>query len=253
MTEATPLVRCVGITKFYAGVQALDNVSLDLRAGECVCLVGDNGAGKSTLVKVLSGMLTPDRGEILIDDEPVRLNRAAARRYGIEAVYQDLALCEPLGAVANVMLGQEPIRFRIGPLKFIDRRAALEGTQRHIREIGIELSDLTSPVHRLSGGQRQAIAIARATVRGHRLVIFDEPTAALGVRQTKTTLELVRRVADQGVAVVMISHTLDDVFVVADRIVALRLGKVTLDTSLSSTTREEVVGCMTGMSPAGVR
>ncbi len=250
MTGAIPPVRCVGITKFYAGVQALDDVSVDLHAGECVCLVGDNGAGKSTLVKILSGIMAPDGGEIQIDHEPVTLSRQAARQYGIEAVYQDLALCDPLGAVANVMLGQEPIRFRLGPLRFIDRRAAAESAIRRIREIGIELDDPTMPVRRLSGGQRQAIAIARATVRGHRMVIFDEPTAALGVRQTKTTLELVRRVADQGVAVVMISHNLDDVFEVADRIVALRLGKVTLDTKLADTSREEVVACMTGISPA---
>jgi D-xylose transport system ATP-binding protein len=248
--QATPPVRCVGITKFYAGVQALDDVSLDLIAGECVCLVGDNGAGKSTLVKILSGIMSPDDGQVLIDDEPVRLTRQSARRYGIEAVYQDLALCDPLGAVANVMLGQEPIRFRLGPLRFIDRRAAAESAIRRIREIGIELEDPTVPVRRLSGGQRQAIAIARATVRGHRMVIFDEPTAALGVRQTKTTLELVRRVADQGVAVVMVSHSLDDVFDVADRIVALRLGKTTLNAKLSATSREEVVACMTGISPA---
>ena len=248
--QAIPPVRCVGITKFYAGVQALDDVSLDLIAGECVCLVGDNGAGKSTLVKILSGIMSPDGGQVLIDDKPVSLTRQAARQHGIEAVYQDLALCDPLGAVANVMLGQEPIRFRLGPLRFIDRRAASESAIRRIREIGIELEDPTLPVRRLSGGQRQAIAIARATVRGHRMVIFDEPTAALGVRQTKTTLELVRRVADQGVAVVMISHSLDDVFDVADRIVALRLGKITLNTTLSETSREEVVACMTGISPA---
>ena len=248
--QPTPPVRCVGITKFYAGVQALDDVSLDLIAGECVCLVGDNGAGKSTLVKILSGIMSPDGGQVLIDDKPVSLTRQAARQHGIEAVYQDLALCDPLGAVANVMLGQEPIRFRLGPLRFIDRRAASESAIRRIREIGIELEDPTLPVRRLSGGQRQAIAIARATVRGHRMVIFDEPTAALGVRQTKTTLELVRRVADQGVAVVMISHSLDDVFDVADRIVALRLGKITLNTTLSETSREEVVACMTGISPA---
>jgi ABC-type sugar transport system ATPase subunit len=247
MTDAIPLVRCTGITKFYAGVQALDDVSLDLRAGECVCLVGDNGAGKSTLVKILSGILAPDGGDVLIDERPVTLNRQEARRYGIEAVYQDLALCDSLGAVANVMLGQEPIRFRIGPLRFIDRRAAVEDTRRRVREIGIELDDFTTPVRQLSGGQRQAIAIARATVRGHRLVIFDEPTAALGVRQTKTTLELVRRVADQGVATMMISHSLEDVFAVADRIVALRLGKVTLNLPLGRTSREEVVACMTGL------
>jgi simple sugar transport system ATP-binding protein len=249
MPLRTAPIRCVGVTKYYAGVQALDDVSVDFEAGSCICLVGDNGAGKSTLVKILSGMITPDIGKVLIDDKPVTLNRHAARQHGIEAVYQDLALCDTLGAVANVMLGQEPIRFRLGPLRFIDRRASAENAIRKIREIGIELEDPTTPVRRLSGGQRQAIAIARATVRGHRMVIFDEPTAALGVRQTKTTLELVRRVTDQGVAVVMISHTLDDVFAVADRIVALRLGKVMLDARLGETSREEVAACMTGIAP----
>jgi simple sugar transport system ATP-binding protein len=248
MPQDPPPVQCIGVTKFYAGVQALDNVSVDLRAGECVCLVGDNGAGKSTLVKILSGILAPDSGNVLIEGRPVTLNRHAARQHGIEAVYQDLALCDTLGAVANVMLGQEPIRFAIGPLHFVDRRAATESAIRKIEEIGIHLDDPAAPVHRLSGGQRQAIAIARATVRGHRMVIFDEPTAALGVRQTKTTLELIRRVADRGVAVVMISHSLDDVFAVADRIVALRLGRVTLDARIAETSREEVVGCMTGMA-----
>jgi ABC-type sugar transport system ATPase subunit len=251
--QATPPVRCIGVTKFYAGVQALGDVSLELAAGECVCLVGDNGAGKSTLVKILSGIMAPDRGEVQIDGRPVALSRQAARQHGIEAVYQDLALCDTLGAVANVMLGQEPIRFKLGPLRFIDWKAATQGATKRIREIGIELDDPTMPVRRLSGGQRQAIAIARATVRGHRMVIFDEPTAALGVRQTKTTLELVRRVADQGVAVVMISHNLDDVFSVADRIVALRLGRVTLDAHLDDTSREEVVACMTGISPEARR
>jgi ABC-type sugar transport system ATPase subunit len=253
MAQATPPVRCVDVTKFYAGVQALDSVSVDLHAGECVCLVGDNGAGKSTLVKILSGIMTPDGGEVQIDGRPVTLTRQAARQHGIEAVYQDLALCDTLGAVENVMLGQEPIRFKLGPLKFIDWKAATQGATAKIKEIGIELDDPTTPVRRLSGGQRQAIAIARATVRGHRMVIFDEPTAALGVRQTKTTLELVRRVADHGVAVVMISHNLDDVFTVADRIVALRLGRVTLDVRIADTSREEVVACMTGISPGARR
>ena len=253
MSQTTAPIRCVGITKYYAGVQALDDVSVDFEPGGCVCLVGDNGAGKSTLVKILSGIMSPDIGQVLIDDKPVTLNRHAARHHGIEAVYQDLALCDTLGAVANVMLGQEPIRFRLWPLSFIDRRASAETAIRKIREIGIELEDPRTPVRRLSGGQRQAIAIARATVRGHRMVIFDEPTAALGVRQTKTTLELVRRVADQGVAVVMISHSLDDVFAVADRIVALRLGRVMLDVRLSETSREEVIACMTGSPPVALQ
>jgi ABC-type sugar transport system ATPase subunit len=244
-----PLVRCVELTKYFGGVRALNSVSLELLPGELVCLVGDNGAGKSTLVKLLTGLHQPDEGEIWLGDERVSMMTPhRARELGIETVFQHLALCDNLGAAANVVLGQEPVRLRLGPFRFIDGKAAIEQATRRINEVGITLDDFSTPVRRLSGGQRQAIAIARATVRGHRLIMFDEPTAALGVRQTKTTLELVRRVADSRVSVIMISHNLDDVFAVADRVVALRLGEITLNASLSATSREEVVACMTGMS-----
>jgi len=244
-----PLVRCVGIAKYFGGVQALNAVNLDLHPGEVVALVGDNGAGKSTLVKILSGIHQPDEGELWLGDQHVhQLTPYRARELGIETVYQHLSLCDNLGAAANVMLGQEPLRFKLGPLRFIDEKRSLEEAQRRIREVGIVLDDFTAPVRRLSGGQRQAVAIARATIKAHRLIMFDEPTAALGVRQTQATLALVRRVANQGVAVIVISHNLDDVFAVADRIVALRLGEVTLDAPLAQTTRQEVVACMTGMS-----
>jgi ABC-type sugar transport system ATPase subunit len=224
-------------------------VSLDLLPGELVCLVGDNGAGKSTLVKVLSGLHQPDEGELWLGEVRVEgMTPPRARQLGIETVYQHLALCDNLGAAANVMLGQEPVRFRLGPLRFIDRKASQDEAARRIGDVGIKLSDFWTPVRRLSGGQRQAIAIARATIHGHRLIMFDEPTAALGVRQTKTTLELVRRVADSGVSVIMVTHNLDEVFAVADRIVALRLGTIGLDSPVSGTSREEVVACMTGVS-----
>ena len=245
---AKPVVRCVNITKFFGGVQALDRASLDLHAGEVVALVGDNGAGKSTLVKILSGIHHPDEGSLWLGDMEVRsLNPRRAREFGIETVYQNLSLCDNLGAAANVMLGQEPIHSRIGPFKFIDIKRSIAEARRRIDELGVALDDMVAPVRRLSGGQRQAIAIARATVKAHRLIQLDEPTAALGVRQTKATLDLVRGVASQGVAVIVISHNLDDVFAVAHRIVALRLGRVALDAPLHSTSREEVVACMTGM------
>jgi ABC-type sugar transport system ATPase subunit len=244
-----PLVRCVKIIKYFGGVQALNEVSLDLYSGQVVALVGDNGAGKSTLVKILSGIHQPDEGEIWLGDSKVEhLNPEHARQLGIETVYQHLSLCDNLGAAANVMLGQEPVQFKLGPFRFIDSKRSIEEARKRIAEVGISLTDFTSPVRRLSGGQRQAIAIARATVHGHRLIMFDEPTAALGVRQTKATLDLIRRVADRGVATIMISHNLDDVFAVADRAVALRLGQITLDRPLADTSREEVVACMTGMS-----
>jgi ABC-type sugar transport system ATPase subunit len=245
----TPLVRCIGITKYFGGVRALDAVSLDLMPGEIVALVGDNGAGKSTLVKILSGIYQADEGSIWLGDVKVpQLNPKRAREFGIETVYQHLFLCDNLGATANVMLGQEPVRYRIGPLQILDQRRALDEARQHIAELGIDLADLNSPVRRLSGGQRQAIAIARATVKAHRLIQFDEPTAALGVRQTKATLALIQRVAARGVAVIMISHNLDDVFALAERVVVLRLGRIALDTSVAATTREQVVACMTGMS-----
>ena len=146
------------------------------------------------------------------------------------------------------MLGQEPIRFRLGPIGFLDDRLSIEEARRHIAELGITLPDLISPVRRLSGGQRQSIAIARATINAHRLIQFDEPTAALSIRQTHATLDLIRRVASQGVAVVVISHNLDDVFAVSNRIIALRLGRIVLDTPVSLATREQVIAHMTGIS-----
>lgn len=243
------VVRCVGITKYFGGVRALDTVSLELLPGEIVGLVGDNGAGKTTLVKILSGLYQPDEGSIWLDDVRVaHLNPKRAREFGIETVYQQLFLCDNLGAAANVMLGQEPVRGRLGPLQFLDNHRSIEEGRRHIAELGITLEDLVSPVRRLSGGQRQSIAIARATVNAHRLIQFDEPTAALGIRQTDATLELLRRVASQGVAVIVISHNLDDVFAVSNRIVVLRLGRITLNASVNDTTREQVVERMTGVS-----
>ena len=244
-----PIVRCVDITKYFGGVRALDNVSLELVAGEIVGLVGDNGAGKSTLVKIFSGIYQPDHGQIWIDEEEVyHLSPKRAREFGIETVYQQLFLCDNLGAAANVMLGQEPVRSRIGPLKLLDNARSIAEARQLISGLGITLPDLTSPVRRLSGGQRQSIAISRATVNAHRLIQFDEPTAALGIRQTHATLQLLRRVASQGVAVIIISHNLDDVFAVSDRIVALRLGRITLDARVSTTSREHVVASMTGIS-----
>jgi ABC-type sugar transport system ATPase subunit len=249
MADNAPHIRCVGISKYFGGVQALNNITLELFPGQVVALVGDNGAGKSTLVKIISGIHQPDEGEIWVGDTKLsHLTPLAAREYGIETVYQHLSLCDNLDAASNVMLGQEPVRFQLGPLKFVDKKRAVELARAQINEVGVNLDDFTRPVRGLSGGQRQAVAIARAMVKAHRLVMFDEPTAALGVRQTKATLELVRRTARRGVAVILITHNLDDVLAVADRIVALRLGQMTLDKPSESTTREEVVACMTGLS-----
>jgi ABC-type sugar transport system ATPase subunit len=246
VATAAPVVRCVDVMKWFGGVQALRGITLDVYAGQVLGLVGDNGAGKSTLVKILSGIHQPDSGELWIGDEQVKgLTPYGARALGVETVYQDLALCDNLDAAANVTLGQEPVRFRIGPFAFVDRRKAFQVTRERLTVVGARLPDMNSSVRRLSGGQRQAIAIARATVRAHRMIMFDEPTAALGIAQRKTTLDLIRGVADQGVAVIVISHNLEDVFAVSDRIVGLRLGEITLDSPIGETTHEEVMACMT--------
>jgi len=238
----------VAITKYFGGVRALHAISLDLCAGQIVCLVGDNGAGKSTLVKILGGVHQPDSGEIRLKDQVLRgLTPREARGYGIEIVYQHLSLCDNLGAAANVLLGHEPVRFHLGPLRWIDTGQTHREAARRLAEIGTSLDDLEAPVRRLSGGQRQSIAIARALGNSSRLILFDEPTAALGIRQTRATLNLIRRTAARGAAVVVISHNLEDVFAVADRIVALRHGAVTLDAPVGVTSREEVVACMTGL------
>ena len=250
MSTAAPVVRCVDVTKWFGGVQALRGVTLDVFPGQVLGLVGDNGAGKSTLVKILSGLHHPDSGELWIGDEQIHgLSPHAARALGIETVYQDLALCDNLDASANVTLGQEPMKFRIGPFAVVDKKRAMALTKERLTVVGARLPDMHASVRRLSGGQRQAIAIARATVTAHRMIMFDEPTAALGIAQRHTTLELIRGVADQGVAVIVISHNLEDVFNVSDRIVGLRLGEITLDAPVAETTHEEVMACMTMGAP----
>jgi ABC-type sugar transport system ATPase subunit len=249
---ASPVVRCDGITKFFGGVRALAGVTVDLYAGEIVGLVGDNGAGKSTFVKILSGLLQPDSGEIRFDEHLIdNLTPQKARNWGVETVYQNLELCDDLSAAANVMLGQEKVRFQLGPFRFVDHPWAVRETKQRLTELGIQLQDYESPVRRFSGGQRQAIAIARATIKGRRLVIFDEPTAALGLRQTEATGGLIKQVATQKVAVILISHSLEQVFSLADRIVSFRLGEVTLDMSAAQTTPDEVRAHMSGQRRTG--
>jgi ABC-type sugar transport system ATPase subunit len=241
------VLRCEDIVKWFGGVQSLDGVSLTVHAGEIVALCGDNGAGKSTLVKTLSGIHQPDAGRIWIDGEPISgLSPPLARELGIETVHQDLALCDNLDAVANVVLGQEPVRFRVGPFAFRNERAAQRIARQRLDDVGIAIKDMDASVRRLSGGQRQAIAIARAMMHAQLLMMLDEPTAALGIHQTETTLEVIRSVARNGIGVMVISHSIDDVFAVADRIVVLRLGRVILDKPAAETTEDEVVAHITG-------
>ena len=240
------------VTKRYGHVTALDGCDFELRAGEVVAVVGDNGAGKSTLIKALSGAVVPDEGEILIDGRPARFHSPLdARRHGIETVYQDLAVAPALDIASNLFLGRE-LR-RAGPLgrwlRLLDKRAMRREAERHMNELQIGLRSMTNAVEDLSGGQRQGVAVARAAAFASRLVIMDEPTAALGVRESGQVLDLIRRIRDRGLPVILISHNMPQVFEVADRIHIQRLGRRVAMVSPAERTMSEVVAIMTGALP----
>ena len=234
-----------GIAKHFGAIQALDGIDLDIAHGEVVGLMGDNGAGKSTLVRIIAGSFMPSEGEMVLDGKPVRFQRAAeAREAGIELVHQDLALCDNLSAALNVFLGRELTR-GIGPFRFLDRGAM----SRRAQQLFDELKSETRPrdlVRSMSGGQRQAVAIARPRLADPKLVILDEPTAAISVRQVAEVLALIRRLKESGHAVILISHRMPDVFTVADRVVVLRRGTKVADKPVASTSPEEVTGLITG-------
>ena len=237
----------------FGQVRALDQADFDINPGEVVALIGDNGAGKSTLVKVLSGNLAVDSGEILFDGSLVHLTAPTqASALGIETVYQDLALAPHLDPVQNMYLGREVMQDGIGGLLgFMKTKQMRDASQKAFDELGATVRSLTAHVGSMSGGQRQAIAIARAVSWANRIVFLDEPTAALGVRQTKNVLETIRRVRDKGIAVVFISHSMPHVMDVADRVQVLRLGTRVATLDAKQTSMEELVGLMTGASTKG--
>jgi ABC-type sugar transport system ATPase subunit len=218
-----PLLRLVGVGKHFGPVRALTNVNLDVPIGQVTALVGDNGAGKSTMIKTISGIWTQDEGEILWEGRPVRLHSPkAASDLGIATVYQDLALADNLDIVQNMFLGREPVKFLQ-----LDEVSMEKDAKRTLADLSVvTIRSVRQPVGSLSGGQRQAVAVARAVLRQAKLVIMDEPTAALGVTQTRVVLELITRLKSQGIGVIVISHNLNDVFAVADRIAVLRLGEI---------------------------
>lgn len=243
-----PLLSARGIVKHFGHVHALRGANFEVRAGEVVALIGDNGAGKSTLVKVLAGVHEPDEGEVLFSGEPVKIpSPTVAQSLGIETIFQDLALAPDLDPAANLFLGREVLKPGVwGRLGFLDTKAMQERTSVAFDDLGARVQSLRTPVASLSGGQRQSIAVARAATWASRLVIMDEPTAALGVVQSKAVRELIRRVRDSGISVVLISHNMPEVLEVADRVEVLRLGKRVARFDGADTTMNELVAAMTG-------
>lgn len=244
----TPLLEARGITKRFGHVEALRGADFEVHAGEVAALVGDNGAGKSTLVKILAGVLAADSGQILFEGEPRAISDpVTARRLGIEVVYQDLALAPDLDPSANLFLGREELRpGLLGRLGFLDKDAMVERTKEAFGALAASVQNYRQPVGSLSGGQRQSIAVGRAATWADRIVFMDEPTAALGVEPSRRVLDLIRRVRDTGIGVVLISHNMPHVFEVADRIEVMRLGRRNARFVTSETSTEEVVAAMTG-------
>jgi ABC-type sugar transport system ATPase subunit len=243
-----PMLRAINLTKRFGGLVAVDNASVDLFPGEVVGLVGDNGAGKSTFIKMISGVYQPDGGEIYIDGHKIEFRGPReARDLGIETIYQDLALAENLDVGSNIFLGRElKTPYLGGLIKTIDRRQMRAESSEVLKRLDIQVPSLTQQIRNLSGGQRQAVAIARSIYWNARLMIMDEPTAALGVSEQHKVLTLVRTLAEQGVPVIIISHNMQDVFAVADRIVIMRRGKKVAERIAEKTTPDEVVSLMVG-------
>ncbi len=241
------LLRASGMTVRYGGATVLEDAEIVIRSGEVVCVVGDNGAGKSTLIKAISGVVKAKEGSILLEGQPVAFHGPSdARKAGIETVFQDLALCQNLGIAHNLVLGDEPRRRLFGLIPIRDDRVAIERSRERLAALGVSVADFNRPVEGLSGGQRQSVAISRMLHDGVRIVILDEPTAALGVTQTAEVLRLVRSVAAAGHGVVLISHDVEDIFEIADRVIVLQLGRVIFDGRIGDLTRLDLLRLMSG-------
>ena len=245
--QQSPLAELRGISKRFGGVVALDQVNLAIRAGEVIGLVGDNGAGKSTLIKVLSGAYAPDQGEILFEGDRVHIrNPRSSKDLGIETVYQDLALVDTLDVPGNIFLGREIVRFGFGPLRVLNKARMAREAEQILKRLGISLETLRTEVGLLSGGQRQSVAISRAIFTEPKLVILDEPTAALAVKEVEHVLELVDNLREHNIGLIFISHVLQEIFTVADRIVVLRKGQKVADLLKEETSIDKVVNFMVG-------
>ncbi len=239
-----PVLSVRGASKWFGAINALDDVSLELRRGEVLALLGDNGAGKSTLIKCISGVHRVDRGAIEIDGAPLVARSAAdARLAGVETVYQDLALFDNLSPAANFFAGREEVRFPwLGPFAQLRDRAMSARTKELLRQLKVSIPERASTVGLMSGGQRQGVAVARAAAFASKVVILDEPTAALGVRESRAVLDVIRALPGQGVSVILISHNLDHVMQVADRAVVMRRGRIVGEDVPTAETHERLVG-----------
>jgi D-xylose transport system ATP-binding protein len=246
MADGSPLVQITGVTKSFDAVRALQGVDLSIEKAEVTALLGDNGAGKSTLVRCLTGVHPPDRGEIRFRGEPIRLTSPDdARRLGIETVYQTLGLIEDLQVWQNLYLNRE-LTTGFGLFRVLDRKSMIASSEEILSRLDVDVPNVRATVRRMSGGQRQSVAIARAANWGETLVIMDEPTAALGVRETAAVEELIRRLRDSGVTVLLVSHDMGQVMRVADTAYVLRRGRTAARRSIPDTTGDELVGLITG-------
>lgn len=249
MDTPITIFKARGLVKRYGGVTALDGTDFDLRAGEILAVIGDNGAGKSSLIKALSGAVIPDEGEMHLDGQAVRFKSPIdARRHGIETVYQDLAVAPAMTIAENLFLGRELLRPGVLGrwLRLIDKQRMLTEAEGHMRDLKIGIRSMKQAVGTLSGGQRQGVAVARSTAFAKHVVILDEPTAALGVKEGNMVLELIRRVRDRGLPVILISHNMPHVFEIADRIHIQRLGKRVAVVDPKHISMSDTVAVMTG-------
>ncbi|WP_423065951.1 ATP-binding cassette domain-containing protein [Devosia sp. CN2-171] len=243
---AAPLLEARGISKFFGAITALRDVNFHVGQGEVLGVVGDNGAGKSTLMKILSGLFRPSEGELIFNGAPVSFQSPKdAQKLGIEMVYQDFALAGNMPIYENIYLGREP-GTKFGPLTIVDHKRARQMATDHLDRLHIHVKSVDQNTEDLSGGQRQAVAIARATAFDGKLVIMDEPTAALAIKEVGKVLDLVRSLKDHGVAVIIISHRMDDIFYCCDRVMALYQGTNFAESELPKTSRNEVIGWIMG-------
>ncbi len=253
MTSDQPILKTVDLTKHYGGVQALNDANFEIRTGEHVAIVGDNGAGKSTFVRNITGVEVPTSGSLIFDGKVRHFKTPKqAREVGIETVYQNLALADDLDVPSNIFLGREEVTFNLGPFSWLNKPMMRTQSEELLKKTGIKIPNLHDKVSGMSGGQRQCIAISRAAGWGNKLIILDEPTAALGIQETTRVENTIRGLKDQGIPMIIISHNLRQVFNLVDRIIVFRQGRIVADVVASEVSGNDIVAHITGASDQGV-